>query len=701
MKDAPKKANKAASGSGHSLDDLPGIKWLRKLKKIMKWSFSLCFFGAAAFVVFLLFLRAQALPVSTILQTTEIVDLHGDLIDSFYHGQNRQLVPLESISPNLINATLSIEDHRFYEHHGFDYKGLTRAVLVDVQQMAKVQGASTLTQQLARNLYLTHERTWTRKIKEAYYTIQLEMQYSKQEILDMYLNQIYYGHAAYGIQSASRLFFGKDARDLTLAESAMLAGIPKGPKYYSPFMDMENAKDRQHTVLQSMTRYNYITPQQAEAAFAEPLQYKKLTGDPPSVAPYFRDYVKQMAIERLGVTESQFNEGGYKIYTTLDLRAQKIAEDTVAKYIDGSSEIQGALIAIDPRNGYIKAMVGGKNYKENQYNRALAKTRQPGSSFKVFVYLTALQQQGFSAVTKYKSEPTAFTYDNGRKTYMPSNFNDHYAHDFIDLRQAIAESDNIYAVQTIMNIGPEKVIETARKLGIDSPLKPLPSLALGTFPVSPLEMASAFGVIANQGLRVKPSAITRIEDGKGKILYEAHPTQEQVVDSSYTYVLTNLLESVFEPGGTGSRVASKFKRPAAGKTGTTDTDAWMVGYTPELATAVWVGYDRDRNISAVESHEAAPIFAEFTEQTLEPIPPKIFPIPDGVVSIYIDPETGKKATVDCPNTRLETFIKGTEPADYCTLHGETPIIEETGQTGGPEENKERSWWDDLKHWWND
>lgn len=700
MKDSSNKANKAAPGSIRSQDDLPGIKWLRRFKKITRWSFSLCLLAAVTFAVFLLYLRAQALPAATILQTTEIVDLHGDLIDSFYHGQNRQLVPLESISPNLINATLAIEDHRFYDHHGFDYKGLTRAILVDVQQMAKVQGASTLTQQLARNLYLTHERTWTRKIKEAYYTIQLEMQHSKQDILDMYLNQIYYGHAAYGIQSAAQLFFGKDAKNLSLAESAMLAGIPKGPKYYSPFMNLENAKNRQHTVLQSMVRYHYITQQQADAAYAEPLKYKTLTGDQPSVAPYFRDYVKQMAMERLGVTESQFNEGGYKIYTTLDLRAQKIAEETVAKYIDNDNELQAALIAVDPRNGYIKAMVGGKDYKENQYNRALATTRQPGSSFKVFVYLTALQQQGFSAVTKFKSEPTAFTYDNGRKTYMPSNFNDHYAHEFIDLRQAIAESDNIFAVQTIMNIGPDKVIETARKLGINSPLKPLPSLALGTFPVTPLEMAAAFGVIANQGLRVEPTAIIRIEDGRGKVLYEAQPSQEQVIDPAYTYVLTNLLESVFEPGGTGSRVASRFKRPAAGKTGTTDTDAWMVGFTPELATAVWVGYDRDRNISAVESHEAAPIFAEFTEQTLAPIPPKIFPIPDGVVSIYIDPVTGKRATADCPNPRLEAFVKGSEPTEYCTLHGETPANEESEQTGQPEENK-RSWWEDLKHWWSD
>lgn len=588
--------------------------------------------GVVCVIVFLLYLRTQALPVASVAQTSYILDYHGDIIDTLDAGQNRQVVKLDQIAPAMIQATLAIEDHRFYDHHGIDLRGLARAVAVNVQHMSKVQGASTLTQQLARNLYLNHDRTWSRKIKEASLAIQLEMKYTKDEILEKYLNQIYYGHATYGIQAAAQLYYAKDASELSLAESALLAGVPKGPKFYSPYMNLKNAKKRQQTVLHTMVLHGFITSEEAELAYAEPLHYQSLTGGHASEAPYFRDYIKQIALDRLGISEQLLKEGGIKIYTTLDLSAQHHAEQVIAKEIESGSELQTALIAVDPRNGYIKAMVGGTDYTTNQYNRTLAETRQPGSSFKPIVYLTALSKNEFTPLTRYRSEPTLFSYDEGRETYMPSNFNDRYTHDLINMRQAIAHSDNIYAVQTIMNVGPEEVITMARALGIQSSMKPLPSLALGTFPVSPLEMASAFGTIANLGVRVEPIAVLRIEDNQGNLLYEAKPLTHQVIDASYAYVLTHMMESVFEPGGTANRVASIIKRPVAGKTGTTNTDAWMVGFTPELSVAVWVGHDKNRAITSVESHKAAPIFAQFLEQTLEPIPPKIFPIPDGVVS---------------------------------------------------------------------
>jgi membrane carboxypeptidase/penicillin-binding protein len=269
----------------------------------------------------------------------------------------------------------------------------------------------------------------------------------------------------------------------------------------------------------------------------------------------------------------------------------------------------------------------------------------------------------------------------------------------IDMRYAIAHSDNIYAVQTLMTIGADKVIQMARKLGVDTPLQPLPSLALGTFPVSPLEMASAFGTIANQGEHVEATAVLKIEDSEGRVLYEGKPSKKHVVDASYTYVLTHLMESVFEPGGTGNRVSNTIKRPVAGKTGTTNSDAWMVGFTPELSVAVWVGHDKGRAITSVESHKAAPIFAEFLERTLEPIPPKIFSIPDGVVSMYVDSASGKIATAGCADSRLEVFVKGTEPTESCSEDGvsEQHEIMEAEQS----EVQERSWWKDLKRWWND
>lgn len=691
--------SKTRSPSRSSDDqEVPAIRRLRRIKKTVSFLFSSFLVLLIALGAGLLYLRAQTLPVTHMLQTSQMFDAHGELIDSFYTGQNRQVVQLKDISPFLIKATLAVEDQHFYSHFGVDVKGVARAALVNLEHMSKVQGAGTITQQLARNLYLTHDRTWTRKIQETVYAVQMELQMSKDEILQDYLNQIYYGHSTYGIEMASQLFFGKHASELTLAESALIAGVPKGPRYYSPYYDLQSSLDRQKVVLQTMVRSGFITQEAADAAAKEKLTIQPLSKKKPAAAPYFRDYVRSVAIDKLGISEEQFDQGGIKVYTTLDLDAQKIAEQAVAKQLADTPDIQAALIAIDPRTGAIKAMVGGRDYAENQFNRVLSNTRQPGSSFKPVVYMTSLQN-GFTPVTRVKSEPTVFTYDNGRQTYTPRNFGDQYVNDYIDMRQAISKSDNIYAVHTILAIGPEKVIETARKLGIDSPMKPLPSLALGSFPVSPLEMASAFSTIANQGMHALTFAIERIEDAGGKVLYQNEPHAEKVLDPATAYVMTSLMESVFEEGGTGNRVANLIKRPIAGKTGTTDTDAWMVGFTPELTTAVWVGYDKDQKISNVESHLASPIFAEFTEETLTAIPPKLFPIPEGVVNVYIDPATGKLSNEDCPNAQLEAFIAGTEPTVYCTEKpAKTP--DATPAPNDPQA-KNGSWWQDLKRWWND
>ncbi|NBI31063.1 transglycosylase domain-containing protein [Chengkuizengella marina] len=670
------------------------------LKKMASILFSLFIICTISFVVFLIYLRTQPLPVTSIPQTSYVYDLQGQVIDRFYVGENREVVSLDEISTYVIQATLAVEDHRYFDHFGFDLKGVTRAAIVNLQNMDKGQGASTITQQLARNLYLTHEKTWTRKIKEAIYTIQLEMKYTKKEILELYLNEIYYGHATYGIQAASQHFFNKDAKDLTLAESTLIAGIPKGPAYYSPFLDFENSKNRQYIVLQAMVNSGLISDQEADAAYQEKLNFSSSEKNSKAFAPYFVDYVRKLAMDRINIDEDDFNQGGYQIYTTLDINAQKIAEEIVEEKMEDKNELQVALISIDPRNGYVKAMVGGSNYEKNQYNRVFANTRQPGSAFKPVLYLTALQLNELTAVSQFKSEPTAFSYDNGKKSYMPSNFGDKYPHDYIDLRQAIAESDNIFAVNAIMQIGAENVISTARTLGITSPMEPLPSLALGTYPVSPFEMAYAFGTIANQGIKAEPIAILRIEDAFGNILFEAEPHIEKVMEPEYTYIMTNLMKGIFDSGGTGNRVSNILKRPVAAKTGTTNTDAWMVGFTPELSTAVWIGYDKDLTISPVESTLASPIFAEFTERTLEAIPPKLFPVPDEVVSVYVDVKSGKLASEDCPDSRLETFVRGTEPTEYCSIHSsnDSDLDSVTQQEGV--ESEESSWWNDLKRWWN-
>ncbi|MCI3926829.1 penicillin-binding protein [Paenibacillus sp. TRM 82003] len=676
----------------------PLVRTLRRVKRFFAVLFSLLLLCAVLGAGFLLYLRVQPLPQVSFSQSTQLLDVHGDVIDSFHGGQNRHIVGLEGISPHLVNATLAIEDKRFYSHFGIDPRGLARAMWVNVQAMDMDQGASTLTQQLARNLFLSFEKTWTRKIKEAMYALQLEMAYSKDEILAMYLNQIYFGHGAYGAQAAAELYFGKDATELDLAEGALLAGVMKSWKYYSPHMDFERSKERQKLILTAMSDQGIITPAEATAAYAQELEILPLSEADPSLAPYFRDYVRSVAVGRLGIDEQLYDSGGLRIYTTLDLHAQANAEAAVAKYLQPHEELQAALVSIDPRSGHIQAMVGGRDYTESQYNRAFATTRQPGSSFKPILYLTALQQEGFTAATRFKSEPTVFTYDDGRNTYAPQNYADKYPNKFIDLRYAISKSDNIYAVNTIMQVGAQPVIDTARKLGITSEMEPLPSLALGTYPVSPYEMASAFATIAAGGVRTEPTAILRIEDMYGRKLYEAATASERVVDERYTYILTHLMQSVFDDGGTGRRVSDLIKRPVAGKTGTTNADAWMVGYTPELATAVWVGYDKGRSVTTVEAHTASPIFAEYTESTLSAVPPKLFAVPEGVTTVYVDPESGLLATADCPNPRLESFIAGTEPTEYCAGHSAEPLPAQPD--GQPDAVQERNWWDDLKRWWN-
>lgn len=676
---------------------------LFRLLRLMKYTLYFSLSGAAVLGILLLYLSQTGLPPADSDKNSQLIDLQGQAITVFSsNDRNRQKVALDDISPWVIQATLAVEDRKFYQHFGFDMKGMLRALLVNLKEMDKVQGASTLTQQLARNLYLSHERTWSRKLNEAKFTAQLEMKYSKDEILNMYLNEIYYGRGAYGIEAAAQMYFAKPAKELTLAESAILAGIPKGPTYYSPYNHMKNAKDRQKVVLSAMTETGVITQKQADEAYNQLLSFQSpQQRTRTEEAPYFRDYIRNVVVHELGFEESMLEHGGLRIYTTLDMEAQRAAEAAVASELQDNPGLEAALVAIDPRSGYVKALIGGVNYRESQYNHVFATTRQPGSSFKPIMYLAALESKKMTAVTTFNSQPTLFHYDDNRKTYSPKNYGDKYLGE-IDMRKAIAASDNIYAVNTILTVGAEQVIQLGKKMGITSPLEPVPSLALGTSPVSPFEMASAFSVISNQGRKVTPVAVLKITDEQGHTLYKAPQAreQEQLIDPAAAYVLTQLMESVFETGGTGNRVSAEIKRPVAGKTGTTSTDAWLVGFTPELSTAVWVGYDKGKTLGTAESRLAAPIFAQFMENALSKVPPKIFPMPDGVASVYIDPATGKLATADCPDKKLEVFVQGTEPTEACSEHGNggelpaEPLPEQ-------EKPESHSWWSDLKRWWMD
>jgi 1A family penicillin-binding protein len=664
------------------------IRWFRIISKAARWLMITLVILAALSFLFILYLRSQPLPETPVNETTTIYGANNTVIAMLYQGQNRVFLPLTQIPKYVQEATIAIEDRKFYEHPGFDIKRIAGAALTDLRHMSKLEGASTITMQLARNLYLTHDKTWTRKYKEAMLTVQLELNYSKPELLELYLNQIYYGHAAYGIQAAAKTYFGKNASDLTLGEASMLAGLPKGPRLFSPFLNMKAAKNRQHVVLEAMVSEKYITRQEADSAFAEPLTFISLEDSKgKTIAPYFRDYVVKLARDKYGIDEETIEHGGLKIYTTLDPTMQQKAESAVQKYLPKDRPLQAALVAIEPQTGYIRAMVGGRNYTESQFNRALA-MRQPGSSFKAALYLAALEN-GFTPLTKIKSEPTVFTLGN-HQTYTPKNFGNQYVHDYITMGEAIARSDNIYAVQTNLTIGPDKLVNMAKRLGVNSPLKPLPSLALGSNPVMPLEMARMFATIANQGQKTEPLAIMRIVDREGKTIVETQPQVQQVVSRENAFLLTYMMEKVFEPGGTAHRVQTQLHRPVSGKTGTTDYDAWLGGFTPQLATAVWVGYDDNRPIdNFADGRQAAPIWADFMEQALAGKPAAVFPVPPGVIPAYVNTASGKLAGGNTKQQELMYFIPGTEPKEY----DQPPKTEKK-----EEQQPKKSFWDRLKFW---
>lgn len=616
----------------------------------------------------ILYLKSRPLPPPEIPMTTKIVDENGRVIDQLDNGEHRDPVRLSHVPRSLVAATLAAEDQSFYRHWGFSLKGIARAAWVNLKERRLAQGASTITQQLARNLYLTQDRTWSRKLKEAALTAQLELHYSKNEILEMYLNKIYYGHGAYGIQRAAKIYFGKPVEHLTLGESAMLAGIPRGPAYYSPFEHPERAKQRQRAILDAMVKIGFLKRAQAEEAKREPIV---LAGKPPSEnassAPYFRDYIVKTAVTQLGLDEDLVRHGGLTITTTLNLDMQKAAEQAVKHYVGDKKGLQAALISIEPRTGYIRAMVGGKSYLDSQYNRVFAK-RQPGSSFKPILYLAALQH-GYTPLTRIESRPTTFTYQG--KTYAPQNFGSSYVNRPITLREAIARSDNIYAVTTHFRIGLDQLVQTARRLGISSPLQPVPSLALGTYAVSPFEMGQVYATLANEGVSNPPTGILKIVDAHGQVLYQHQPRPTQTVPAAPTFVLTHLLQSVFESGGTAHRVQQMLSRPMAGKTGSTDWDGWLSGFTPELATTVWVGYDRQRLLPNRDARLSLYIWGAYMHDALKNRPPTLFRPPVGVKGVYVDPETDALATDTCPHPALEYFVAGTEPKVTCPVHPPT------------------------------
>ncbi|MUK89614.1 PBP1A family penicillin-binding protein [Ornithinibacillus sp. L9] len=599
----------------------------------------------------------------------------GDVIGEEHGLENRYWVGLEKIPAELIDATLLTEDQRFFKHHGFDIKRIFGAIISDIKTFSLKEGASTLTQQYARNLFLSHEKTWNRKLKEAFYAIRLELFYSKEEILEGYLNTVYYGHGAYGIETASKYFFNKSADSLTLAEIAMLVGVPKGPTYYSPLNDEERATNRQQQILSAMFHENIISEEEYYLAKRENLEYTKTRlANQNNIGPYFQDTVLNEAANLLQIDMESIRSGGYQIHTTLHIDAQQALEESIATAIPDSSDIEVGSLAIDPTTGAIRAMVGGRDYEKSPFNRTIQARRMPGSTFKPFLYYAALQH-GYTASTMLMSKPTAFELEDGN-VYQPSNFNDYYAYEPITLAQAIALSDNVYAVRTNMYIGTNTLIDTAKQFGIHSDLPNVPSLALGTGAVTMKEMITGYGMLANGGKQINSYTIEKIVDREGNTIYERdHSNNKLVLDPKKAFILTQLLTGTFDQelngytAVTGSSISDHLTRTYAGKTGSTNPDSWMIGYSPNLVAGVWTGYDDNRSIdNPQERAYSKKVWAGFMEEVHKEMPEEHFDAPAGLVAVPVDPETGLRATPYCDASTVMFFEKGTEPENHCLEH---------------------------------
>jgi len=679
----------------------------RKAKKYIRAFLFLSLFGfvltAVVSIGILLYAKTLGPPPLAVSQSTLFYAENGDIIGESHNGQKRYWARLDEISPYLIDATISIEDKRYYSHHGFDVTRIAGAILADIKAMAKVQGASTISQQYARNLFLAHEKTWKRKLLEAFYTIRLEMYYSKQTILEGYLNTIYYGQGAYGAEAASQFYFGKSAIDLTLAEASLLAGIPKGVGIYSPLVSEENAKGRQKLILQSMVSNEYIDKNSAEMAANEPLTFiGKHLYTKTKIAPYFQDTVRHALKTELKLDDRTIALGGLKVYTTLNLEQQEIAEQTVENLIQKQSDIQVGLIAMNPKTGYVTAMVGGKDYEESPFNRAVQAIRQPGSTIKPLLYYAALEH-GFTPATMMRSEPTTFRFDNGTPDYSPKNFNSQYANGDITMAQALALSDNIYAVKTHLFLGENTLVDTVKKFGISSKMNNVPSLALGTSGIRVIEMANAYSMLANGGKKVSPILIKRVENSQGEVIYEQKKESLPVLQPELAFVTAHMMTGIFDPklngytSVTGSSIIKEMTRSYAGKSGSTDTDSWMIGFSPQLVTAVWTGYDKGKAItSAVDKSYAKNIWVHFMEDAHKRKPIKEFKAPKETVGVFINPENGKIASEQCPIQRLTYFASGTEPTEYCTEH----LGSHVNESNKIEQRKKKPWYKKLFDWGN-
>ena len=632
------------------------MKKLKKLTKILIFS-----------IVFFMFIYLGIYLIASITKKLDINTSNGyylyDTKNTLINGTSDQWIKLKDISPYLIDATIAIEDKNFYKHQGFDYLRIGKSLYVNMVNKKTLQGASTITQQYAKNLFLEFDKTWERKIKEAWLTIRLESQYSKDEILEGYLNTINYG-GVYGIENASYYYFNKSASDLTLSEATILAGIPKSPSNYSPILNYDKSKSRQELVLQAMVNNEFISEEEKSKAYNTELTFHGyIENNNLNTLRYFQDSVME-ELETLDLPSSFLETGGLKIYTTLDMNAQTILEESINNNFT-NEEMQLASIVMNPNTGEVLALAGGKDYNKSQYNRALNAKRQVGSTLKPFLYYSALEN-GFTESTTFTSEETTFVFSDNQ-TYSPSNYNDKYGNKNISMAAAIAYSENIYAVKTHLFLGEETLVEMLKRVGITSELEAIPSLALGSEEITLLDMVTAYGTLASNGYKTNPHFIKKIEDSSGNILYEYKKEPEQVLNSSIVYITNEILTSTYNYNfidynyPTCYDIANKLTKKYSVKTGTTDTDHLIFGYNKDVVVGIWSGYDDNRISETGEGKQIKYMWADIVENYTKDKENTWYDLPSNIVGILVNPISGEVADENTKNATMFYYIKGTEP----------------------------------------
>ena len=595
--------------------------------------------------------------------------LYSNNNDLYFQGSGgKEWVNIDKISDYVIKATINIEDKKFYSHHGFDTLRIGKAFINNIKAGHIVEGASTITQQYAKNLYLDFDKTLKRKIDELWYTIQIETHYTKDEILEGYLNTINYGHGVYGIENASHFYFNKEPIDLTLAEACILANIPKSPSNYSPINNYELAKKRQERTLKSLLDDEIITENEYnEALNEEIIIYGKKEKINLTTLMYYQDAVFKELKTLKGIPSTYLESGGLKIYTNLDIEAQTSLEESINKVITNNDEIQVNSIMINPNNGAIIALVGGRDYNKSQYNRTLNSYRQVGSTMKPILYYAALEN-GFTASSSFLSERTTFNLASD-VSYSPENFGSLYANKAISMAEAIALSDNVYAIKTHLFLGEKTMIDTAYKMGIKTKLEEIASLPLGTNELNIIEITNAYATLASGGTKNEPFLINKVTDMNDNVLYEHKDTSEIMLDYNYVYILNDMLSLTYDYDlidysyPTNISIKALLSNKYAIKSGSTSTDNWVIGFNKNVVTSIWVGNDDNSNIEGTDYKYVKKIWANTMETYLENKDNTWYDKPNDVVGVFVDPITGNIANKDTKKRKIFYYLEGTEPTD--------------------------------------